>query len=202
MSVVRVDRPTHQSAPATSGRALHLTGAPAGRIVRRMAARCAPCGAVLPQDSLYCPGCIAEVAVADAPRSRRIVTAISATSCDRARLVNGSMRSLCAGFRPAISPPCPVLSSPPRMGREGHRRCRRGSVGLFALGATTIATMFVAYAVARAAKRVSRATRNPRTQPQTSNGDLTWIAREIGRLTEELVKKIEERDRALRELVR
>lgn len=41
-----------------------------------MAGLCADCGAVLPRAARYCPACAAEVAAAEAPPSRRVVTAL------------------------------------------------------------------------------------------------------------------------------
>ena len=53
----------------------------------------------------------------------------------------------------------------------------------------------------RSAPRATRTTRTTRASSTRSDGDLASLARQIGDLTLELVRRVEERDRRIRELI-
>lgn len=53
----------------------------------------------------------------------------------------------------------------------------------------------------RAAAAPARTTSGPREVAASGTGDLAALAKQIGDLTQELVRKVEERDRAIRQLL-
>jgi hypothetical protein len=53
----------------------------------------------------------------------------------------------------------------------------------------------------RAGSAPARTTGRPRGTAASGNGDLAALAKQIGDLTQELVRKVEERDRAIRQLL-